>query len=441
MEEKPKLIIDDDDIEILDFDDDIIDESPKVIIEDIEPEVIEIIDDDVEPVKIEELQQPKIEPVLEIQQTVEEEFPVSHDADDTEGNIVEQIPNTELLNETLNINTNNETSVEQTPIINTNIVEKVKPDVPATETKTIEEDTKEENVLKNNEIPEEKNITVKKKIKWKSVILGILIFGALLGTIIALPFISDHVNRKASSQNLNQTEGNTNSTTEEVNSNIDVKKALQGIKDYKNYQYQNINTISTKDNTEQLMSIKNNYIYSFNETRFEIYINKTVADFSYEIKDYYEKLDDVYNLYINDVTTKTYTKKNTTVEDFDKLTNMFPNMINYLINNYNVVEEKLLKVGNEEHIDITLQVPKEIVNNMSVETDRIQNKIDFTKLEQDFVYVDLLFDKNEKLYKIEIEIEDVNASQEQFENSVESAILKYIFTDFNKTVDITLPSL
>ena len=73
------------------------------------------------------------------------------------------------------------------------------------------------------------------------------------------------------------------------------------------------------------------------------------------------------------ITTKTYTKKNTTGEEFDKLTNMFPNMINYLINNYNVSKEKLLKVGNEEHIDITLKVPKEIVDNMSVETDRIQN--------------------------------------------------------------------
>ena len=189
------------------------------------------------------------------------------------------------------------------------------------------------------------------------------------------------------------------------------------------------------------MSIKNNYVYSFNETKFEVYINKIVADFSYEVKDYYEKLDDVYNLYINDITTKTYTKKKTTVEEYDKLVNILPNMINYLMENYIVSEEKILKVVKEDQLDITLKVPKDIVNIMSAETDRIQNKIDSTKLEQDFVYVDLLFDENEKLYRIEIEIEDKNACQEPLENEVESAILKYIFTDFNKTVDITLPSL
>ena len=99
MEEKPKLIIDDDDIEILDFDDDIIDESPEVIIEDIEPEVIEIIDiptNDVEIVKTEETPQPMIEPVFEILKTVEE-IPVSNEV-----NNVEQVPNTVLLNQTVN---------------------------------------------------------------------------------------------------------------------------------------------------------------------------------------------------------------------------------------------------------------------------------------------------------------------------------------------------
>ena len=59
MEEKPKIIIDDDDIEILDFDDDIVEESPEleeIIIEDVEPIQEQVIlpikesKDDFEPV-------------------------------------------------------------------------------------------------------------------------------------------------------------------------------------------------------------------------------------------------------------------------------------------------------------------------------------------------------------------------------------------------------
>lgn len=431
MEEKPKLIIDDDDIEILDFNDDIIEESPEIeeiIIKDVvsKPESIEINE---ESINVEPIQEEVVSTVIN---PVEDKINTQIEQNINVQNNIEQVSNTNLLNQALSINDEAEQSIDIDEKVDTN-------------QNSVVNEEKQEQVFIDNKVTEEKSKPKKNKdktnSKWKSILLGVLIFVSLFVAIIALPFISNHVNKKASSQNINQTGGNANSTTEEFKSNIDVKKALQSIKDYKNYQYQNINTISTKDNTEQLMSIKNNYIYSFNETRFEVYINKTVADFSYEIKDYYEKLDDIYNLYINDVTTKTYTKKNTIVEDFDKLTNMFPNMINYLINNYNVSEEKLLKVGNEKHIDITLKVPKDIVNNMSVETDRIQNKIDSTKLEQDFVYVDLLFDKNEKLYRIEIEIEDKNASQELLENSVESAILKYIFTDFNKTVDITLPTL
>jgi len=429
MKEKPKIIIDDDDIEILDFDDDIAEESPEIeeiIIEDVEPIQEQVIfpveekkDNNQEITESPIIQEKPEEPIqdeLEIS-VIEEQTPKK-----TEIENKEHVSNTDLLNHTLRLN---------------------KSDLIDNNTDNDEHDKVNKNILSDRDSVKEVNKTIKKgKIKWKSVILGIFIFAMLFGAIIALPFISNYVHKKElNKQNNSEPINNISSTNEEFRSNIDVKKALNGIKDYRNYQYQNINAISTKDNTEQLISIKNNYVYSFNETKFEVYINKIVADFSYEIKDYYEKLNDDYNLYINDITTKTYTKKNTAAEEFDRLISVFPNMINYLINNYNVSEEKLLKVGNEEHIDITLKVSKDIVNNMSVETDRIQNKIDSTNLEQEFVYVDLLFDEEQKLYRIEIEIEDKNAIQEQLENTVESAILKYIFTDFNKTVDITIPEL
>jgi len=120
---------------------------------------------------------------------------------------------------------------------------------------------------------------------------------------------------------------------------------------------------------------------------------------------------------------------------------MFPKMIDYLIANHKVVKEKQIIVGKEKHIDITLKVSKDILNNLSVGTERIQNKLDVSKLSVEFIEVDLLFDTKGKLYRIEFEVEDKFAYHEVIDSEVESALLKYVFTDFNKIPDIELPTL
>ena len=469
MEEKPNNL--NDDLEILDFDDDIIiDDPPKnndVIIEDVveEPEIIEINDVEPqenkipEPIEIEDFNEQKeeIKPI-EINPVIE------NVADFKKENLVEKpeikttfpkeepnIKNSVLLNQALNVdkkpsfpneentakvNTNTKQE-DETKSLNKAIIEEPKSKAPEPNTQVFVN----EKVVENKKETSKNDKIKQNKGRGKAIFIGILIFAILLGTIIALPFLNDYINNNQINGNSiqNQTNNISNTSTEEFKSNIDVSEALEEVKDYKNYQYQNINTISTKDNTDQILSLKNSYTYLFNETKFNIKINKVVADFTYDVEDYYEKLDETYNLYINDITTKTYTKNITTKEEFDMISNIFPNMINYLINNYKIEEEKQVKVDNEDHIVITLKVSKDIINNLSIETDRIQNKIDTTKLSEDFIYVDLLFDEDDKLYKIEIEIEDKFAYQEQIENEVESAILKYTFTDFNKIEDITLP--
>lgn len=469
MEEKPNNL--NDDLEILDFDDDIIiDDPPKnneVIIEDVveEPEIIEINDvepqTDVlpEPIEIKEFNKPEEVKPIEIESVIEnitepkkENIVEKTEIKEFVPNVEPNIKNSTLLNQALNVDKNtNVTSEEKTSKVDTKQEDVVKPLNKAIIEEPQEKASNPNNqVFVNEKITEQKKETVKNekpkknKGRGKAIFIGILIFAILLGTIIALPFLNDYINNNQINRNSIQNQNTNNNTTpinEEFKSNIDVTEALEEIKDYKNYQYQNINTISTKDNTDQILSLKNSYTYLFNETKFDIKINKVVADFTYDIEDYYEKLDEIYNLYINDITTKTYTKNITTKEEFDMISNMFPNMINYLINNYKIEEEKQVKVDNEDHVVITLQVSKDIINNMSIETDRIQNKLDTTRLSEDFVYVDLLFDEDDKLYKIEIEIEDKFAYQEQIENEVESAILKYIFTDFNEIADITLPTV
>ena len=458
--EEEKIIFDDDGIEILDFDDDIIEESPileeTLVPEDNEEkelpfveipmfnketpsfESVNVNDEVVNSVELPQIEIPKIEQANEINETIIEnekediynnsvEVPIIEEETNKSVGLVQEkddnveiVSNSDLLNQTLRLN---KEEIQNAKVSN---------------------DIIEDNLPVDNKTEDRKEKKTKRKFskRGKSILSGILIFIILFAVIITLPFMSSIVNQRTTEEQNNQiSNNNTNTVNKEFKSNIDVKKKLGQIKQYKNYQYQNINIISTKDNKEQLMSIKNNYIYSFNETKFEVYANKVIADFPYETKDYYEKLDDVYNLYVDDITTKTHNKRNTTSEEFDKLINMYPNVINYLIENYSVSEEKLLKVGNEEHVNITLKVSKEIVNYFSVETDRIKNKVDSTKLEQDFIYVDLLFDEDDNLYKIEIEIEDKNTCQETLEKEVESSILKYIFTDFNKTVDITIPSI
>lgn len=461
--EEEKILFDDDGIEILDFDDDIIEESPileeTLVSQNNEEkelpfveipmfteetysfETVNVDDEVVDVIELPQIEIPKIEQEDRFDESIvqnvkeeidnnsvqipimEEETNISDESIEVKSDNVEIVSNSELLNQTLRLN---KEEIQNAKVSNDIIEDNIPVDTKTEDSKKVKEKKQKRKFSKRG----------------KSILSGILIFIILFAVIITLPFMSSIVNKRTTKEQNNQiSNNNTNTINKEFKSNIDVKKKLEQIKQYKNYQYQNINIISTKDNKEQLMSIKNNYIYNFNETKFEVYANKVIADFPYETKDYYEKLDDVYNLYIDDITTKTHNKRNTTSEEFNKIINIYPNVINYLIENYNVSEEKLLKVGKEEHVDITLKVSKEIVNYLSVETDRIKNKVDYTKLEQDFVYVDILFDEDDNLYKIEIEIEDKNTCQETLEQEVESSILKYIFTDFNKTVDVTIPSI
>ena len=401
MQELPKRI-DDEELEILDFDDDI-EELPKVEVENNQNlnnddvSIDDIIDIDDETLKKINSQEPAFENSV-ISKEVSEPIQES----------VEELPTVEITS----IITPQPKSIIEEPI-----KEEIQP-----------------------EIKEEKK---EKHKRGKAIFVGIFIFAILMGAIIALPFLNDYVNSRSNTlgSNTNKQNNETTKENEEFESNIDVTSVLTSIKDYKNYQYQNMNDVYTKDNKNQPLSIKNNYTYLFNETKFGIQINKVVADFSYDTKDYYEKLDEKYNLYVNDITTKTYTVQNTTVEEFDNIYNMFPKMIDYLIANHKVVKEKQIIVGKEKHIDITLKVSKDILNNLSVGTERIQNKLDVSKLSVEFIEVDLLFDTKGKLYRIEFEVEDKFAYHEVIDSEVESALLKYVFTDFNKIPDIELPTL
>ena len=416
MEEKPKLI-DDEELEIIDFDDDEVEELPKKEVEDYS--------------------------------NLEKEFTIE-DIIDIDINTLEQPTNQTEPNNLNNIDSIEEPkSVQQQELINVitpnpelRIDEPVKEEIKP-ENNTQQVYVNEQVFNSDNKIFDKKKEVKKEKGKrGKSIFVGIFIFVILAGAIIALPFLNEYVNNKTR-ENYNQNNCNdiTNSTTNDFKSNIDIKKVLTEIKEYRNYKYQNINDIYTKDNQNQPLSIKNSYTYLFNETKFGIEINKKVADFSYETKDYYEKLDDKYNLYINDITTKTYSLKDTTIDEFNNIYNMYPKMIDYLIANYKLVSEKQVKVAQKEHINITLKVSKEMLNNLLIETNRIQNKLDVSKLSSEFIEVDLLFNENKKIYKIEFSIEDKFAYQEALDGEVESAIIKYIFTDFNKIDDIKLPEL
>lgn len=398
MEEKRKKI-DDEELEILDFDDDI-DELPKV-----ELETKKELNDDI-----------SIDDIVDIDEKTLYQINNQIEVDDIEKQditpTINELPNT-IIEEPINEKVLQEVSyVEQIPTTN-------------------------ESVIENDEKKHKKE----KNKRGKAIFAGIFIFVILMGAIISLPFLNEYVINKENSNSNNINQNNTSVGKQEFKSNIDVKKALNHIKDYNNYQYQNLSNVYTKDNKNQPLSIKTNYTYLFNETKFEIETNKVVADFSYDTKDYYEKLDDKYNIYLNDITTKTYSMKDTTKDEFVSLSSMYPKMMEYLISNYKIVNEKEVKVGTETHIDITLKVSKEILKNLLVETERIQNKLDVSKLSMEFIEVDLLFDTNNKLYRIEFEIEDKFAYQENLENEVESAILKYVFTDFNKVQDIELPTL
>ncbi|MBQ7140257.1 MAG: hypothetical protein IJO32_01985 [Bacilli bacterium] len=304
---------------------------------------------------------------------------------------------------------------------------------------------KNETSKKESKTNEKKQIKEKKSIK--PVIISILVFLLLFGVVFALPFISDYFEAQKNPTNKNHNNTNLNNNNENNNeisnykSGIDVSESLEKIKSMKSYTYENHIDVYVKDNKNETLTIKNNYTYSFNETKYKVEMNKVVADFSYDTVDYYEKLDDNYYFYINDITTKEYNKENVNLDKFNILYNVYGNTINYLINNHEVINEKQINVDDKTHINITLKTPLQLLNNQSVETTRIQNRVDISKLSIDSVNVELYFNENKELYKIEFSIEDKNAYQESIDGEIESSIVRHTFKDFNKVKDIIIPEI
>jgi len=308
----------------------------------------------------------------------------------------------------------------------------------------IEKNETNKKILQDKKEITNKQILKKEKKGIKPILISILVFLLLFAVVFALPFITDYFeSQKNLKPNIpNNTNPNENDkVTQNYKSGIDVTKSLEKIKNMKSYTYENHISVYVKDNKNQTLTIKNNYTYSFNETKYKVETNKIVADFSYDTIDYYEKLDDNYNFYINDITTKEYSVENISIDKFNILYNVYGNTITYLINNYEIINEKQITVDDETHINITLKTSLEILNNQSVETTRVQNKVDITKLSIDSVNVDLFFNKNKDLYKIEFVIEDKNAYQESIDGQIESSVVRHTFKNFNKIKDIVIPEI
>lgn len=116
-------------------------------------------------------------------------------------------------------------------------------------------------------------------------------------------------------------------------------------------------------------------------------------------------------------------------------------MIDYLIKDNRIVAEKQIIVDDNNHINITIKTDANMLENLSFETDKIQNKIDISKLDIDGIEIELYLDENKDLYKIEFSIEDKNIYQKDIDGDIESIISKYTFDNFNKVKDISLPSI
>ena len=305
-------------------------------------------------------------------------------------------------------------------------------------------DDEQKKVVKNKNFSEKKDSSKNKNIK--SSIVMIIVFILLIGSIVALPYVTEffeNIKTINSTPNVNSAQKENIDNTKEDNfvSNIDVFQSLNNIKDIKSYMYENTIDIYVKDDNNETVSIKNNNVYSFNETKYKIETNKLMADFSYESIDYYEKLDDVYYEYLYDITTKEYTKTEIILDKFNIIYNIFSNMINYIIDDYTIDNEKQIVVDEKNHTNIAIKTSIDMLKNLSFENSKIQNIIDISKLTISDILIDLYYDENKDLYKIEFIIEDKDIYQDSVEGEIESVVSKYSFDGFNKIEDITLPNI
>ena len=312
-------------------------------------------------------------------------------------------------------------------------------------------DTKEENQKNDTTVSNNDNVVVKEVVvKKRSVlptIIMIFVFILLIGAIFALPYINEYfeTGQLPGSSNKNSNTDtpidNTQEKDEEktFSSGIDVKEVLSDIKNIKSYKYENLTSVYVTDEKNEKFTMENNLTYSFNDTKYKVDMNINIADFKYDVTDFYEKLDDKYYIYQNDITTNKYNKDELNQDKFNTIYNLFNNTINYLETNYEIESEKQL--DNNETIDITLKTNKDILKNLSYETSRVENNIDTSKLSINEVIVDLYFDSSKELTRIEFTIEDKNIYQNEIDGTIESAVSKYTFSDFNEIKDIELPNI
>ena len=315
-------------------------------------------------------------------------------------------------------------------------------------TDTKEENQKNDTTVSNNDNVVVKEVVVKKRSVLPTIIM-IFVFILLIGAIFALPYINEYFetgklpgsSNKNSNTNTDTPIDNTQEKEEEktFSSGIDVKEVLSDIKNIKSYKYENLTSVYVTDEKNEKFTMENNLTYSFNDTKYKIDMNINIADFKYNVTDFYEKLDDKYYIYQNDITTNKYNKDELNQDKFNTIYNLFNNTINYLETNYEIESEKQL--DNNETIDITLKTNKDILKNLSYETSRIENNIDTSKLSINEVIVDLYFDSSKELTRIEFTIEDKNIYQNEIDGTIESAVSKYTFSDFNEIKDIELPNI
>jgi len=281
------------------------------------------------------------------------------------------------------------------------------------------------------------NVASSNKKNTASIIIIIFILILLISIVFALPYIKEFLEPDKKSVN-NQTIETikTNKLNKKYVSNIDVKTELLKIRDIKSYMYQNVINIYVENKNSKKDIIKNDYKYLFNETKYKVEINKIDSNNSYEVIDYYEKLDDVYIIYTQDSENKNYAKSETTLDKFNFAYDIFPNVIDYLVENYEIDNEKQININNKNHINITLKTNIDVLNT----TQKIENNIDISKSILDEIYVDLYFDETNDLYKIEFNIEDKNIYNNK-DGEVKSVVSKYIFDEFNEVKNITLPNV
>ena len=302
----------------------------------------------------------------------------------------------------------------------------------------------------NDNTPKVENVkNVKPKSKARPIIISIFLIALFGSFIFFMPDILEYVKNlteKEPSTNtpappVNNQDNDNDKVEEEYKSGINIVDTLKEIQNETNYMYNIKIDANSVDNNNEGIKKETNISYRFNPNKYEIYTTITSDEISSSLKEYYEKNNEDYIFYkLN--TTNNFIKEELDKEEYANTTNVLYNLTSAIINNneLKIKENTFKNENNEELIKISVELDKDILNSLLINSSTNDINIDLDKFEENTVTIEFIFSEDKKLLYIESAVQTKDSYiDSDIKTDISVVNISYKIYNFNNISNIEIP--